>query len=134
MKPNELKVRPKFQRFYAAILTNPNDATSFRDAIAPVCSARIKFFQSLPQIQAINGLVPEERRSGGLHCQSHRQMGGELSILSLAELFRVIRPYESHQLTSYLRPRTTVSGPARCSTRVWPKPISVTQLQQSAPV
>jgi hypothetical protein len=43
----------------AAVLTNPNDATSFRDPIAHACyPAQIKFLQSLPQIQAIKAPAP----------------------------------------------------------------------------
>jgi hypothetical protein len=43
----------------AAVLTDPNDAASFRDPIAHACyPAQIKFLQSLPQIQAIKARAP----------------------------------------------------------------------------
>jgi hypothetical protein len=43
----------------AAVLTNPNDAASFRDPIAHACyPAQIKFLESLPQIQAIKAPSP----------------------------------------------------------------------------
>jgi hypothetical protein len=43
----------------AATLTNPNDATSFRDPIAHACyPAQVKFLQSLPQVQAIQAKAP----------------------------------------------------------------------------
>ena len=43
----------------AAVLTDPNDAASFRDPIAHACDpAQIKFLQSLPQIQAIKARAP----------------------------------------------------------------------------